>query len=240
MARKKSDATDIAFRYIRNQITQYELKPGDVVSDSAISQELSISRTPVREAMTRLANTGLIEKSGYRFLVTHITCPVITDVFELREAVELFSVRKIIQNGGLSDSQRLELEDMQRRFKEAIDSHAIQNTFKPDSEFHMKLVEISGNSLAFNLAKELEFMSERIRWLSMLTPARYGNSFKEHENILNGLISMNEKATVKSTEIHIRNSLRNYEKVMEISNWEDIIISIHNTIMASQKDIDDN
>ena len=240
MARRKSDATDTAFRYIRNQITKYELKPGDVVSDSAISQELSISRTPVREAMTQLVNTGLIEKSGYRFLVTHITYPLITDVFELREAIESYSVRKIIENGGLNAFQRKELEKIQNSFREAINSHNIQSTFKPDSDFHMKLVEIAGNKLAFETTKDLEFMSERIRWLSMLTPTRYENTFTEHENILKSLVSMNEKAAVKHTESHIRNSLKNYEKVMEIANWEDIIISIHNTIMASHKDTEEN
>ena len=233
MARKKSDATDIAFKYIRNQITQYELKPGDIVSDSAISQELSISRTPVREAMAKLVNTGLIEKSGYRFLVTHITYPVITDVFELREALESYSVKKIIENGGLSDLHRKELEEIQDKFREAIDSHNIQRTFKPDSDFHMKIVEIAGNELAFNISKDLEFMSERIRWLSMLTPARYMNTLAEHENILQSLISKNEKAAVKSTAIHIKNSLKNYKEVMKIANWVDIIISIHNTIMSS-------
>jgi DNA-binding GntR family transcriptional regulator len=233
MARPKSDAVEIAFNFIRDQINRYELKPGDVVSDSAITLKLSMSRTPVREAIQLLVGAGLVERVNSKFLVTHIPYAVISDVFEIREAMELLAVRNIIRNGGLSEEQRSVLRSIHHNFQENLENTNLESNFHPDSVFHSTVVEFSGNVVAINLMKDLELRSERIRWLSILTPDRYRKSYKEHDLILNALEEGNLRLTEKFICQHISNSLDNYKRVTEIPNWENIIISIRNSLVSA-------
>jgi len=218
MARPKSDAVEIAFNFIRDQINRYELKPGDVVSDSAITLKLSMSRTPVREAIQLLVGAGLVERFNSKFLVTHISYAVISDVFEIREAMELLAVRNIIRNGGLSEEQRSVLRSIHHNFQENLENTNLESNFHPDSVFHSTVVEFSGNVVAINLMKDLELRSERIRCLSILTPDRYRKSYKEHDLILNALEEGNLRLTKKFICQHISNSLENYKRVTEIPN----------------------
>ncbi len=233
MARPKSDAVEIAFNFIRDQVNRYELKPSDVVSDSAISLKLAMSRTPVREAIQLLVGAGLIEKVNSKFLVTHIPFSVISNVFEVRESLELLAARNIMRNGGLSESQKEELRDLHRQFQDNLENRNLESNFHPDSVFHSKIVEYSGNIIAINLMKDMELRSERIRWLSILTPDRYTASYKEHDLILSSLEEGNLKAAERTIRIHIGNSLENYRRVTQIPNWENIIISIRNSIISS-------
>jgi len=233
MARPKSDAVEIAFNFIRDQINRYELKPGDVVSDSAITLKLSMSRTPVREAIQLLVGAGLVERVNSKFLVTHIPYAVISDVFEIREAMELLAVRNIIRNGGLSEEQRSVLRSIHHNFQENLENTNLESNFHPDSVFHSTVVEFSGNVVAINLMKDLELRSERIRWLSILTPDRYRKAYKEHDLILNALEEGNLRLTEKFICQHISNSLDNYKRVTEIPNWENIIISIRNSLVSA-------
>jgi len=235
MARPKSDAVEIAFNYIRDQINRYELKPGDVVSDSAITTRLSMSRTPVREAIQLLVGAGLIERVNSKFLVTHIPYSVILDVFEIREALELLAARNIIRNGGLSEKQRFELRSIHQKFQENLEDRNLESNFHPDSEFHSTIVKFSGNDVAINFMKDVELLSERIRWLSILTPDRYRRSYREHDLILNSLEEGKLKSAEKHIKYHISNSLENYRRVTEIPDWENIIISIRNSILSGNK-----
>lgn len=233
MARPKSDAVEIAFTFIRDQINRYELKPGDVVSDSAITQKLSMSRTPVREAIQLLTQAGLIEKRNSKFLVTRIPLDVIVNVFEVREALEVLAARNIMRRGGLTENQRAELRHLHEQFSKSLENRNLESNFHPDSIFHSKIVEFSGNSIAINLMKDLELRSERIRWLSILTPDRYKASYREHEQILDALEEGNLRSADRAIRGHIENSLNNYRRVTEIPNWENIIISIRNSILTS-------
>jgi DNA-binding GntR family transcriptional regulator len=202
------------------------------VSDSAITYRLSMSRTPVREAIQQLVSAGLIERVHSKFLVTHIPFCVISNVFEVRECLELLSARIIIKNGGLSDCQRKELREIHQQFFVNLENKNLESNFHPDSVFHSKIVELSGNIIAINFMKDLELRSERIRWLSILTPDRYKASYKEHDLIINALEEGNLKTIERYISAHINNTIANYYKVTEIPNWENIIISIRNSILS--------
>lgn len=232
MARPQSNAVETAFNYIKDLINHYELKPGDVVSDSVISQKLSMSRTPVREAVQRLVGAGLIEREKSKFIVTHIPFSVISDIFEVRESIEIGAVRKIIQRGGLTSEQIGELHQIHASFETNLQDVNYESNFKPDSLFHSKVVEFSENRIAIEMMKNLELRSERIRWLSILTPDRYTVAFKEHDLLLNALVEGNLHLAERRFRTHISNSLENYRKVTEIPDWENIIVSIRSTILS--------
>ena len=87
---KDNSLTNKAYETIRQQIFDFDLFPGQIVSDYLLSKELNMSRTPIRQALMRLKNEGLLEeqigKKNYR--VSTITKEDIQDLFDFREGIE--------------------------------------------------------------------------------------------------------------------------------------------------------
>src|SRR5665213_277315 len=99
-----------AYLLLQKKIASGELPAGSLVSELAISKELGSSRTPVREAVSQLLAEGLLETSpGGGIVVTRLTRQAIVDLYELREALEVFAVGRATRNALLpADRERLE------------------------------------------------------------------------------------------------------------------------------------
>lgn len=81
--------TDQAYTRLREEIISCALRPGTDISEQELAQRLSMSKTPVREALARLALEGMVEafpRRGYR--ITPVTVKDITDIFTVRKALE--------------------------------------------------------------------------------------------------------------------------------------------------------
>ena len=85
----KKTLVEIAYERIRNKICDFELYPGQDVSDFTLCKELGMSRTPVRQALVQLEHDGLVQNAGVgkSYQVSQITEEEIADIFEAREAV---------------------------------------------------------------------------------------------------------------------------------------------------------
>ena len=225
MARPKSDSAQIAFTYIRDQINKYDLFPGDTVSDVGISAILNMSRTPVKEAIMQLVQYNLVERQKTRFVVKSITVEDIREIFVVREAIETMSVKLIIQNGGLSKKQRLELENIETKLANCLALKDYYNNFKYDSLFHKGIVAFINNFRFISIMDNMTIQGERLRWLSILTPNRYQNAIEEHRKILSAIESGDVVETSSHVHEHLVESTKNYETITKGNNWEEMIIS---------------
>jgi len=89
---------DIIFEKLQQAIFSGKFKSGERITEKEIAEELRVSRTPVREALYRLASTGLIKIIPHRgFLISRWSSREIKDVIELRIALEVFAVKLAIQ-----------------------------------------------------------------------------------------------------------------------------------------------
>lgn len=120
MPRVKGEASSIALNMIIDKINNYELSSGQIVSDLELSKELNISRTPVREAIERLIDFGMLERTSTKVVVKPITSNDIVEIFQVREAIETISIRIIFDNGGLSQTQEQGLINIHRRLCDDI------------------------------------------------------------------------------------------------------------------------
>src|SRR5665213_2504306 len=97
-----------AYLFLQKKIASGELPAGSLVSELAISKELGSSRTPVREAVSQLLAEGLLEISpGGGIVVTRLTRQGIIDLYELREALEVFAVDRATRNPMLAADRKL-------------------------------------------------------------------------------------------------------------------------------------
>src|SRR5882762_9185408 len=89
-----------AYQLIQHKIATGELRAGTLISELAISKELGSSRTPVREAAGQLLAEGLLDLGpGGGIVVTQLSRQGIIDLYELREALEVFAVGRAAREG---------------------------------------------------------------------------------------------------------------------------------------------
>ena len=189
MPRLKGNASDTALKKIVQKINDYELSSGEIVSDLELSNELNISRTPVREAMQQLIDIGLLERTATKVVVRSITLTDIAEIFQIREAIEIMSVKIILSRGGLNETQKLELMDIHQNLCNDISNGNFDKNFSDDTAFHEKLIEYSGNTRMEDICRRITLQSQRLRWLTLLTPSRYAGTRDEHQRIIQGILN---------------------------------------------------
>ena len=87
-------ASETAYQLLRDEIIQWKLEPGTPLGEVETSQRLGVSRTPLREALSRLVAEGLVRTGpGRTAVVTSLSRDDIVELFELREALETQSAR---------------------------------------------------------------------------------------------------------------------------------------------------
>src|SRR5579859_5765613 len=101
---------DQVYTIIWEQIVNHTLRPGDKLSDLRLSEELGVSRTPIREALHRLSQDGIVRSESRRgFFVATFSSQDVSEIYDIRAALEVLAVRlalPLITNDELDDEQR--------------------------------------------------------------------------------------------------------------------------------------
>ncbi len=225
MARPKSDSTKIAFNTIKDRINKFDLLPGDTVSDLTLSQELNMSRTPIREAIMMLVQFNLIEKDGHKYVVKHISKDDIKELLVIRVSLESLACKLICENGGLTKEMEETIVSIEDQYLSTLKAQNYIDNFKFDALFHNTIVSFANNSRLTEIMKNISIQSERLRWLSILTPIRFENAKTEHSDILQYLKECNVEKACDKIEEHIDLTIQNYNRITDNGSLESIITS---------------
>ncbi len=223
MSRLRGNSVDVATKKILKKINNYELSSGDVVSDLELSRELNMSRTPIREAILKLLEAGLLERTATKVVVKTMTLEDITEIMQVRESLELMSLRLIMNRGGLATQELKKLEAIQEKLSADITQGLYEDNFYDDGAFHATLVAFSGNSRIQKIEKQLSVQTKRLRWITLLTPGRYAETLNEHAAILDALKAGELANAEKAISIHLENTLANYTKIMNNKQWSKLM-----------------
>ena len=132
------------FVQLRSDILHARLHPGQALSENQLAQELNVSRTPVREAVQRLAREGLVQVMPQRgSYVAFLSIRRIKDALFVREAVESEIVRRILAEP--VDAAGFDvLEASITRQAEALAAKDLEATMRADEDFHRNLLLLCG------------------------------------------------------------------------------------------------
>ena len=166
MSKNSTMLSQTAYQYILDLIMSQELLPGDKIPETRIAQEFQISRTPVRDAMQKLANEGILEIFPNRFAqVKKYTMAQITEIGTLRLALDGMAIKLAGLFGSRSDF--LKLADLASQCEDAYKRNDMAAKSELDCKFHQTLAEISRNELLIKFQKELY---TRIRYIMLCYP----------------------------------------------------------------------
>lgn len=156
----KATLTDRAYRRLEELIVTLQLRPGEVLSESSLTKSLGIGRTPVREALQRLALEGLIVILPRRgILVSEINVSDQLELLRVRREVEAVMARLAARRATSAERTRL------RRLADAMDASAEQNDdvefMRLDRQYNVMLAEVCRNPFARKTMGLMQGLSRR-------------------------------------------------------------------------------
>jgi DNA-binding GntR family transcriptional regulator len=192
------------YNQIKTLILCNEILPGQKLHHQELSERLGVSRTPVREALTRLAQEGYVSLLPNRgFTCKEIRLQEADDLYQLREALEAFAVEKAVENlteasfAALSAKINAYGKDVQRRFT--------RDRLVYDQNIHLEIARLSGNeTLTKTLAQVFERIILKRRTDGLYDPARGISAHQEHLKLLQAMKKHNTQDAVKLVRAHIR------------------------------------
>lgn len=202
---------DEVYRVLWARILSRDLHPGQKLSDLKLSAELGVSRTPIREALHRLLQDGVIRAQPNRgFFVTSFSARDIDEIFEIRAAMEALALRTLVTRKPDEDYSWAtnQLDDVELQFKNATSEDEIvlanERFLEADQGFHRFLVEHSGNDRLIDLINALWAQISVFQKAGTHVPGYIEVALRQHRHIIRQLRDKQFSEAITSLEDHIR------------------------------------
>lgn len=194
-----------AYNYIRREIVLNHFHPNQVISENQITDQLNMSRTPVREAMKKLEADGLVVMRGRENIVTPLTSDDVQEVYELRSMLEEYALKKNINN-----IPEAALDKISAEFDKAYSDQDWDEYLQVDTAFHELITNIEGHYRLHQFLNILKAQTARTRYVSAHNPTRMSRSLEEHKEIIKWIKEHNIDEAEKALAYHLQ---RVYESV---------------------------
>ncbi|MFC0008657.1 GntR family transcriptional regulator [Devosia nitrariae] len=192
----------LVYESLRSSIVAMKMPPGTPIREKEIAAQFGLSRTPVREAVLRLADEGLIEvfpQSGT--FVARIPYDDLPEAIVIRKALETAAVRMATER--MSRSQELTLASIIERQREAAAEGDTEQFHRADEAFHAKIAEISGYPGIWKLVLQVKTQVDRFRQLTLLMPKRMFVVIEDHQAVLERMSARDAEGAAKALGEHL-------------------------------------
>lgn len=201
--KKPSDLNNWAYRIIKNQILDSEVKAGEQLRVESLAEKMGISRTPIREALLRLVNEGLVKaESRVGYFVRGMTKRDLVDLFELREILESYAAEKAATL--LRDDELEYLQQLHKKSIQAVKQSKLSKFVELEIKLHNLIIEKSDNRRLSEVLESLKDLTYRERVLSVKSMDNLKASLKEHSDVVEALKRKNGKLAGQKMKKHIQ------------------------------------
>jgi GntR family transcriptional regulator, rspAB operon transcriptional repressor len=203
------------YELLREKILSVELKPGASINERRLTEWLGVSRTPIREAIRRLADNGLIS------IVPHVGTSV--SLISAKRIRELYLIRSSLECAVIRTSAARFDEQAAKTLQDLIDQQSATlagpdfvRHVAVDDEFHRSIAGLSGMTLAWEILQKVMSEVTRLRHLSIRIPGGLTQPIHEHAAIVEALKSNDPDASQRAMKAHLDNSLQSILKALEL------------------------
>jgi DNA-binding GntR family transcriptional regulator len=203
--------SDFALAELRDRILAGRYPAGELLSEQALAEQLGISRTPIREALARLDEMGLVRLvRGRGAVIEGLTARELTELFELREAIETFAALRASIPADLITMNKL--DGVFRYYKRRLALHepnppAWNILSAADEALHRVLVARTGNQLLLAQVDRLALRLVQIRSLSWASKDRLLVACDQHHEIIAASFAHDQEALADLLRAHLREGL---------------------------------
>ena len=196
------------YALLEEQILTGELKPEEKLREVALSQKLGVSRTPIRSALHRLAEEGLIQINANRgAVVVGVTKEDVNDIYLIRERLEGLASSLAAQR--INDEDKEALKSSVELAEFYISRNDAEHLREQDTEFHKIIYRASGNRLLCKILSDMHKNIKTYRKSSLLVQGRTEKSVAEHREILEAILAGKSEDADRLTSLHIKSSIKN-------------------------------
>jgi len=198
----KNTTSKTIYYALREEIINLYLEPGTSISEKELSEKYSVSRTPVREALVRLAQEGLVNIYPQKgTVISLIDLSAVEEGRFLREHLERAVVKEACIE--FSEENILALE-MNLKFQEMyIENHDYKKLFEADEDFHKIIFEGCNKKRIWKSINDGSTEFQRIRVLRLAVNSSWDNIYLQHKEIFNAIKNRNAESAEKLMEEHL-------------------------------------
>jgi DNA-binding GntR family transcriptional regulator len=209
---KQTSLTNQAFSILEELIVTLKIKPGEIITEKKISEQLNLGRTPAREALKKLEAVSLVKiipRKGV--VVTSVKFEQIFQQLELRKAVEAIIVKWATINATLDEKN--EFLRLANEFKQAILDKNSESLLKIDAEFDTFVTKIARNEFAENAIKPLYALTRRLYYMNYnKDPIIIEKINKAHIKLMKAIAKGDDKKAVLASNEIIDLDIELYKK----------------------------
>jgi DNA-binding GntR family transcriptional regulator len=199
---------------LKDRIVRWEYPPGFRLTEEALCEEFGVSRSPVRAALTVLAEKRLIDKVPHRsYTVKQPDLQEIDELYAVRLALELYVVEFLAQHEMSGELWQELSQTWQAILEEPHGDNEALSTL--DEQFHQALVDATHNK---TLAHRLQALNERLyifRMTDFTAPGRVANTCRQHLEILDRIKAQDPDGARSAVRANIEEARNNIENALK-------------------------
>ena len=201
---KTVSLADQVFEHLETDILSGKYQRGEILTETKLSQELGVSRTPIREALRRLEQEHIIEESGKGSVVIGINESDVDDIFLIREKLECLAAAEAAKHISPEQLGMLrEAVELQEFYLKKQDAEQIKHM---DNRFHELLYKFCESTVFYDILVPLHKKVQKYRKASVERQSRAVASVAEHQAIYNAIASGDSEAAERLTREHVHNA----------------------------------
>ena len=195
---------DLVYLELKHKILTGEIVSQTRLMEIDLSEKMNVSRTPIREAIKRLADDGLVKVEPRRgAYVANISIKDMLDVFEVREDMEGFVAKLAAKR--ITEEEKVQLKEIAYEYEAAIEkADDKERIIELDEKFHNFIVKCSGNETLRELVNYVQELSLRFRYLYYDDFSLHESTAEQHNRIMEAINSGRENEARVEADAHVK------------------------------------
>lgn len=213
---RTATASSRIYSDLRTELVSLERRPGEAISEAQIAVSYGVSRTPVREAILKLSDEGLLEiypQSG--IFVSRIPIAALPEAIIIRKALEETTARLAAERA--TPSQTLALRSVLERQREANAAGDSDTFHQADELFHATVADVAGYPGIWKFIQQVKVHVDRYRRLTLPQQGRIAKVIAEHEAVLAAIEAHDPERARQAMETHLESLLDNISATQHIN-----------------------
>lgn len=208
---QRQSLSEQVYAYIKRQILSGELQGGQKIPEETIAQQFGVSRTPIREALRRLHEYGLVYLKPRSYAVVVELDPQEAEhVARVRAQLEILAVRQLAENGTPGDFDAL--EQLAGECQDALNAGDVATTFEKDSQFHIEIARRTGNRHLLELFEKIDAKMQLLRLVLHLPMKELTRFISQHVSIIQVMQAHQAEEAVSLISCHILGQLNHFQE----------------------------
>lgn len=177
------------YELLKQAICDGEFEPGQWLQENELAEKLSVSRSPIREALRQLSADGLVvEVPNKGVFVRKYTVKDIEEIFDIRVLMENYAIDKMAEH--LSDEDCTQLKNCMKQAETTFAKQDLASYIDADAQLHDLIIKLSGNNFLAIAYERIHLMIQQFRSFSLVdNQQRFNESIIEHREIVENILN---------------------------------------------------